>query len=78
MPRYLFNVKSGGHTFPDHEGLSFPNAEAAQRHAAQHTCALVKVYSRDAFACEIEVLNEDGERVAIVPAGETISLDPLS
>ena len=78
MPQYRFNVKSGSHTFPDSEGLWLPDATAARRHAEQHTHELATVYSRDAVACEIEVLNEDGEQVALVPAGRTVSLDPLA
>ena len=78
MPQYRFNVKSGSHTFPDRDRGWFPNAEAARQHDEQHTHDLATVYSRDALACEIEVLNKDGERVALVAAGKTVSLDPLS
>ena len=78
MPQYRFNVKSGSHTFPDRDRGWFPDAEAARHHAERHAHDLGTVYSRDALPCEIEVLNEDGERVALVPARTTVSLDPLS
>jgi hypothetical protein len=78
MPQYQFDVKSGSHTFPDRDRGRFPNAEAARQYAEQHAHDLATVYSRDVLTCEIEVLNEDGVRVALVPAGKTVSLDPLS
>ena len=78
MPQYRFNVKSGSHTFPDRDRGWFPNAEAARQYAEQHTHDLATVYSRDALPCQIEVMNEDGDQVALIPAGKTVSLDPLS
>ena len=78
MSQYRFNVNSGSHTFPNRDRGWFSNAEAARQYVEQHAHDLRTVYSRDALACEIEVLNKDGERVALVPAGMTVSLDPLS
>ena len=77
MPRYRFSETREPYV-PGSEGLRFPDAKAARQHAERHPHDLAAVCSRAAFACEIGVLNEDGEQAALVPAGETVSPDPLA
>ncbi len=77
MPRYRFNVKGEGHTFPDSEGVWLADAVAAHRYAMQDVrdFARQSVYGvRDWGEWTIEVIDEAGNPVASVPIQEPTGL----
>ena len=77
VPRYFFNIHDGIVTL-DEEGRDLPDAEAAKAEAIAGGRDLMCGQLRDGhldLRHRIEVMDEQGNRVAVVPYGEMITLE---
>jgi hypothetical protein len=68
MPRYFFHIVDDDGSVPDHEGLEFPDREAAKREcetSAQQLFLQNLLSHREVDARRIEVTDESGEVVEV-------------
>jgi hypothetical protein len=69
MPRFFFNLRDGYDLDEDDEGIELPDVEAARAEAIATVEELREELSGDMASgnLELEVTDEDGERVLSVP-----------
>ncbi|NDK48843.1 hypothetical protein GYH37_05600 [Rhizobium laguerreae] len=75
MPRFYFNIVSGTGTIADFEGTELATLEDAKHEAVRDARALMSqavLSGKDISAREIQVCNEEGAVLLIVPFTETI------
>jgi hypothetical protein len=77
MPRYWFNVRDGNELLhDDQEGCVHPNLEAVKRDAIQAArqilCAAASKGTAGRLQIQIEVVDEAGGIILIMPVGHAI------
>ncbi len=77
MPRFFLNLRYRDRLFVDPEGDDLASADAVQGHAletARDLIAHARMNSiRHWFDCSLEVTNEAGQVVLVLPFSETVS-----
>jgi hypothetical protein len=73
MPRYYFNVRDGFEVDEDDEGVEFPDFESARAEAFATVEELRGELAADAAGIELEVTDETGRRLLVVPFGRRAS-----
>jgi uncharacterized protein DUF6894 len=78
MPRYYLNIRNKISFTPDEEGCDLPNAEAARKEAVRGARSLMSAEIADEGRLDlrgrIEVVDETGELVLIVPFREALEI----
>ena len=81
MPRYWFNVRNGNDLLlDDAEGCQLPNLKAVKKEAVlaarQILCAAALTGVAASLQVQIEVVDEAGKTVLIMPVGHAIKRKP--
>lgn len=80
MPRYFFHVHDGSEDYPDEEGLECPDLNAVREKALEGARDLVceeVAKGRIDLSGAIQVFDERGERVLLLPFSETVEVISL-
>lgn len=80
MPRYFFRLVECGDVLDDPDGTDLPDLDAARHLAMLEARSIMKAEIDEGqlcLACQIEVDDEVGHRVATVPFKEAIQLSGI-
>lgn len=78
MPRYYFHVRESDTYYPDEEGVQLPDREAVQNEAvrgARSILASEALLGKLPLGGRIEVSDEEGRQVLVLPFRDTVVLD---
>jgi len=80
MPRYFFRLSECGTVLEDREGAELPDTTAALHRAtieARSIMAAEVASGKLCLSCRIEICDNDGEQVAVVPFRDVLSISGL-